>query len=100
MKIAPFDASKYLDSEETIAEFLSAILESGDQTALLLALGDVAKARGMTKIAADSGLNRESLYRAFSAGANPGFDTVRRVMEAVGVRLVVVPIDHGRTAAE
>ena len=91
MTLTPFDASKYLTDDETIAEFLMALLDSGNTAALLSGLGAVAKARGMTKVAADAGLNRESLYRAFAPGSNPGFDTIRRVMDAVGVQLSVRP---------
>lgn len=89
--IAPFDASDYLDNEETIAEYLTAALENPDPDAFLVAVRDVAKARGIAKVAADAGLGRESLYKALKPGAHPRFDTVRRLLEALGVKLDVTP---------
>jgi len=95
LKIAPFDASDYLDSEETIAEYLTASLENPDPDAFLGAVRDVAKARGMTAVAESAGLGRESLYKALKPGAQPRFDTVRRLLGALGVQLdVVVPHTH------
>ncbi len=91
--LAPFDASNYLDDEETIAEYLAAALENPDPDAFLVAVGDVAKARGMTEIAASSGLGRESLYKAIRPGAQPRFDTVRRLLGALGVRLDVTNLN-------
>ena len=89
--LAPFDDSDYLDSEETIAEYLTAALENPDPDAFLVAVRDVAKARGIAKVAADAGLGRESLYKALKPGAQPRFDTVRRLLEALGVRLDITP---------
>ena len=89
--LAPFDASDYLDNEETIAEYLTAALENPDPDVFLIAVRDVAKARGIAKVAADAGLGRESLYKALKPGAQPRFDTVRRLLEALGVRLDVTP---------
>ncbi len=89
LKIALFDASDYLDSEETIAEYLTAALENPDPDAFLVAVSDVAKARGMSKVAANAGLGRESLYKALKPGAQPRFDTVRRLLDALGVKLDV-----------
>jgi probable addiction module antidote protein len=85
--LAPFDASDYLDSEETIAEYLRAALENPDSDAFLTAVRDVAKARGISRVAADAGLGRESLYKALKPGAHPRFDTMRRLLGALGVRL-------------
>lgn len=90
-KLIPFDAADYLDSEETIAEYLTAIMEEDDPDLLLAAIGDVAKARGMAQIAKDAGLGRESLYKALQPGAKPRFDTVMKVMKALGVKLHVEP---------
>jgi probable addiction module antidote protein len=84
-----FDPTRYLDNEEIIAEYLNAALEDENPDSLLVALGDIAKARGMTKIAKDAGLRRESLYKALSSGAKPQCDTVLKVMKALGVRLHV-----------
>ncbi|HSM93021.1 MAG TPA: addiction module antidote protein [Anaeromyxobacteraceae bacterium] len=86
-KLLPFDAARYLRDDEAVAEYVSAILETGDTDLLLVALGDVARARGMAKVAKDSGLGRESLYKALAPGAKPRFDTVLKVARALGVKL-------------
>lgn len=86
---APFDASDYLDNEMTIAEYLAAALENPDQDAFLVAVRDVAKARGIADVAARAGLGRESLYKTLKPGARPRFDTVRRLLAALGVKLDV-----------
>jgi probable addiction module antidote protein len=85
--ITKLDISDYLDSEEIIAEYLSAIMEEGDPQLLLSAIGDIAKARGMKKIAQNAGLGRESLYKAFSKGAKPRFETVFKVLNSLGIRI-------------
>ena len=90
-KISKFDASDYLTDEASIAEYLNALLEEGDQDLLLSGIGDIAKARGMSRIAEQSGLGRESLYKAFAQGAKPRFDTVMRVLHSLGVDLVATP---------
>jgi len=90
LELAPFDASDYLDSEDVIAEYLAVALEDPDSDAFLAAVCDVAKARGMADVAANAGLGRESLYKALRPGAQPRFDTVRRLLAALGVRLDVV----------
>ena len=90
--LAPFDGADYLDSEETIAEYLAAALDNPDHDVFLAAVSDVAKARGMTAVAAGAGLGRESLYKALRPGAQPRFDTVRRLLNALGVRLDVSPL--------
>jgi len=92
-ELAAFDAADYLDSEEAIAAYLNAILEENDDALLASAVGDIAKARGMTQIAKDAGIGRESLYKALRNGASPRFDTISRVLGALGVKLVVVPKD-------
>ena len=84
-----FDASDYLDSEVMIAEYLAAALEDGDPDLFIAALGDIAKARGMTEIASQSGLGRESLYKALRSGSKLRFDTVQKVLSALGVKLTV-----------
>ena len=90
IELAAFDASDYLDSEEVIAEYLAVALKDPDPDAFLVAVSDVAKARGMTEVAANAGLGRESLYKALRPGAHPRFDTIRRLLIALGVRLEVV----------
>ena len=87
--LAPFDASDYLDNEEAIAEYLTAALDNPDPDAFLVAVRDVAKARGIATVASDAGLGRESLYKSLKPGAQPRFDTVRRLLAALGVRLDV-----------
>ena len=86
-KITDFDPAAYLDSEETIAEYLTVILEENDSDLLLAALSNVAKARGMAQIARDSGIGRESLYKALKPGSKPRFETIMKVMHALGVKL-------------
>lgn len=86
-KITDFDPAEYLDSEETIAEYLTVTLEENDPDLLLAALSNVAKARGMARIAKDSGLGRESLYKALAPGAKPRFETIMKVMHALGIKL-------------
>jgi probable addiction module antidote protein len=88
---ATFDAADYLDSEESIAEFLAAAAEDSNPDVLLSAIGAVARARGMAKVAADAGLGRESLYKALAPGAHPRFETIQRVLRALGVRTVFEP---------
>ncbi len=93
-KTMPVDAASHLDSEEMVAEYLNLALASGDPDLLLAAIGDVARARGMARIAQDSGLGRESLYKALAAGAKPRFDTVFKVLQALGVQMQAHPIAH------
>jgi len=82
-----WDASEYLDSPEAIAEYLTAAMEDGDSNLLLAVLGDIAKAKGMSQLARDTGLGRESLYKALTPGAKPRFDTVMKVIHGMGVHL-------------
>jgi probable addiction module antidote protein len=83
-----FDAAPYVDSEEAIAAYLTDILEANDAALLAAALGDIARARGMSEIAKASGITREALYKALRPDAEPRFDTVNRVCIALGVKLV------------
>jgi probable addiction module antidote protein len=87
IKISSLDVSEYLNDEESIAAYLSAVVEEGDPKLLLAAISDVAKARGMSKIATDSGLGRESLYKALSPNAKPRFDTILRVLSSLGLQI-------------
>ena len=87
--LSDFDFSEHLDSEEALAEYLTAIMQENDPALLAAALGDIARARGMTEIAKASGITREALYKALRPDAQPRFDTVSRVCTALGVRLVV-----------
>ena len=85
--LTTFDISQYLDSKEMIAEYLSQVLADGDTDELLNAMGNIAKAKGMAQIAKDTGLGRESLYKAFQPGAKPRFETVMKVLSSFGVKL-------------
>ncbi len=87
LKLLPFDAARYLIDDAAVAEYMTAVLQTNDPELLLLALSDVARARGMAQVAKDSGLGRESLYKALAPGAKPRFDTVLKVARALGVRL-------------
>jgi len=86
-RFTPFDAADYLTDEETIAAYLSAALEDPNPDLFLVAVKDVARARGMTQLAKDSGLGRESLYKALAPGAKPRYETVMKVVRALGVKL-------------
>jgi probable addiction module antidote protein len=87
---APFDISDYLDNEQLIAEYLTVASQDSNPDVLLAALCDVAKAKGMTQVAKDAGLGRESLYKALSPGSHPRFETISAVLRALNVRLAVV----------
>lgn len=92
VKTRPFDASNYLQNDEDIAAYLQAAIEDGDPALLAAALGDVAKARGMTQLARDTGLSRESLYKSLSGERAPNSDTLFKVLRAMGFKLNVQPV--------
>lgn len=83
-----FDMVEYLKTDEDIANYLTVVLEDNDAALLAAALGDIARARGMTEIAKASGIGREALYKALRPNAQPRFDTIARVCAALGVKLV------------
>jgi probable addiction module antidote protein len=85
--LVPFDAARYLTDDAAVAEYMTAAFETGDPDLLLLALADVARARGMAQVAKEAGLGRESLYKALAPGAKPRYETVMKVVRALGVRL-------------
>jgi probable addiction module antidote protein len=87
MKTSKFNIADYLDDDEMIQEYLNAVLEDGDSKDILAALGHVAKAIGMSKIAELTGLSRPSLYKALSENAKPQFDTILKVLRAVNSNL-------------
>ena len=89
---SPFDAAEYLDDEETIAEYLTAALEDPNPDVFLTAVRDVARAHGMAQLARDAGLGRESLYKALSPGAKPRYDTVLKLLHALGVKISATPV--------
>jgi probable addiction module antidote protein len=91
LKLSKFDSTQYLDNEETIAAYLQAALECKDAGHLAYALGKVAKARGMTEIAQATGLTREALYKALREDAQPRFETLSQVLNAIGLRFSIEP---------
>ena len=98
IKIRPFDVSNYLNNEADIAAYLQAAIEDGDPALLAAALGDIAKARGMTQLARETGLSRESLYKSLSGERAPNSDTLFKVIHAMGFRLSVEPISTSSTS--
>lgn len=90
-ELPEFDAAPYLGSEAAIAAYLTDIIGANNPALLASALGDIARARGMSEIAKASGISREALYKALRPGAQPRFDTISRVCTALGVRLVAQP---------
>lgn len=91
-KTKTFDVAEFLEDEETIAEYLNMALEGPNPEMLLLAVRNTARARGMTQLARDTGLGRESLYKALSEGAKPRYDTILKVVRALGVKLHAEPV--------
>lgn len=91
-KFSAFDAAEYLDSDEAIAAYLNEVIEENDSDLFLSALSDIARARSMSRVAEDSGLGRESIYKALRPGAKPGFVTISKIMGALGVRVVAKPL--------
>jgi probable addiction module antidote protein len=90
-KTRPFDVANYLNDEEDVVEYLRQVLEEGDPVELGAALGAIARARGMSQLARDTGLSRESLYKSLSGERAPNSDTLFRVMKALGLKLSVQP---------
>ena len=84
-----WDAAEHLDSDERIAAYLDAVFEDGDLELIKAAIGDVARAKGMTDVATKAGVTRAGLYKALGETGNPSFETVMSVMKAFGVRLAV-----------
>lgn len=91
-ELPTFDMAEHLPDEAAIAEYITIVLEENDAAALAQALGTVARARGMSDIAAKSGLTREALYKALRPSSQPRFDTIARVCAALGVKLVAQPV--------
>lgn len=91
-ELTEFDAAEYLNDDEDIAAYLTAVLEENDPAMLAAALGDIARARGMSQVSKDAGITREALYKALRPGSEPRFETISRVCAALGVRLVAQPL--------
>lgn len=89
-----YDSAEYLKTSEDMAAYLEAVLEDGDPHLIVHALGNIARARGMSQIAREAGLGRESLYKALSPDGNPEFATVLKVVRALGIKLHAEPV-HG-----
>ena len=94
MDTSKFDIADYLDSNEMISEYLNAVLEEGDDSEIVVAIGHIAKAIGMTKIAEETGMSRPSLYKALSEGAKPQFSKIMKVLKAVGGQIHINPITN------
>lgn len=86
--LKPFDVAEYLNDEETIQAYLMEVLKEGNQDEFLEALSDVARARGMTELAKQTGLGRESLYKTLSKGSKPRFETIQKILAAFNLELV------------
>lgn len=89
---APYDAAEFLETDEDIVAYLNAALEVGDPSLFAAALGDIARARGMTQLAKETGITRDGLYKALSPTGNPSFATVQKVVKALGYKLDVEPV--------
>lgn len=90
-KTLPWDPAEHLETETDMAAYLEAALEEGDPALVAAALGDIARAKGMTQLARETGLGRESLYKALSPSGNPEFATVMKVVAALGLKLHATP---------
>ena len=92
LKTRSWDPAEHLEAEEDIAAYLEAAFEEGDPALVAAALGDIARAKGMAQIARDTGLGRESLYKALSSEGNPEFATIMKVVSALGLKLHATPV--------
>jgi probable addiction module antidote protein len=96
----PFDASKYLDSDEAIEEFLAAAFEEGDPALIAQCVGVVARARNMSQLARDAGMSRSALYKALSGDGNPEFASIMKILDALGVKLSAKLVAKAEDAAD
>ncbi|MBT3301604.1 MAG: putative addiction module antidote protein [Bacteroidetes bacterium] len=92
METSKFDIADYLDNNEIIAEYLNSVLEEGNNSDVIIAIGHIAKSIGMTKIANETGLSRPSLYKALSEGAKPQFETIMKILRAIGGQIRINPV--------
>lgn len=99
MTTGEFDAASYIETPDDVAAYLTVVLEDEGSSALVEALGTVARSEGMTRIAERTGLKREGLYKSLGAGGNPSFATVCKVLKACGLRLEMVQADKSELAA-
>ncbi len=91
MQTSKFDIADYLDNKKIIAQYINTVLEEGSEDDIITAIGHIAKAIGMSKIAEETGMSRPSLYKALSEGAKPQFSTIVKVLNAVGTEIKVKP---------
>ncbi len=91
MEISKFEIANYLDNNEMIAEYLNTVLAEGNDSDVIIAIGHIAKSIGMTKIAQETGLSRPSLYKALSNGAKPQFETIMKILKAIGGQIQIHP---------
>jgi probable addiction module antidote protein len=98
VKFKSFDASRYIDSPETELVFVQEAFDSGDARVIAAAIGEIARARGMSQLARDAGVSRESLYRSLSEDGNPRLDTLMKVLGQLGIKLSALPL-QGSSAA-
>lgn len=97
-KTSVWDPSDHLETREDMAHYLDAALDEGDSQVIAVALGDIARSRGMAYVAEATGLGRESLYKSLSDDGNPELATVLKVVEALGLKLTAIPSDSERAA--
>lgn len=95
VKTIPWDAAEHLKTDEDMAAYLEVAIEDGDPVVISAAIGDIARAKGMSQIARETGLGRESLYKALSPGGNPEFATILKVVRALGLKFHVEAVAHG-----
>jgi len=100
MGTSKFDIADYLDSNEMIAEYLNTVLAEGNDSDVITAIGYIAKSIGMTKIAQETGLSRPSLYKALSEGAKPQFETIMKVLRAIGGQIQINPDNSRKNAPQ
>jgi probable addiction module antidote protein len=92
IELRPWDPAEHMHSEEDMIGYLNAVLDEDDHAVLMFAIGDVARAKGMTQVARETGLGRESLYKSLSAQGNPEFATVQKVLKSLGLQLRVASL--------
>ncbi len=92
METSKFDIADYLDSNQMIAEYLNTVLAEGNDSDVVVAIGHIAKSIGMTKIAQETGLSRPSLYKALSEGSKPQFETIMKILRAIGGQIQIIPL--------
>ncbi len=98
VRFSHYDTAEYLQTEEEIAAYLEAVMEENDPSLLVAALGDVARARNMSQLAKEVGMSREGLYKALSGEGNPGFSTISKIANALGLRLTIEPLSRPDTS--